>query len=236
MCERKPGPRCSADSHRELVNARQELQAFEAKFPYADRDWEKHSELKNKVAEAELKYYATPDGIEVLTTRRAEARDSELITSRVFGGVWEGNEAKHRLEIKVPAYVTLDADIDAAEGHRHSQKYLLSVLTDSEKNANPFLRTPLEQAEDFKQRLTAEQEQLTKALSEASEKQRAEANALASIAEARGVEVINLTDDTFDTSALKDAISQRRFRDRYLAYLNLRLEDINAYIKSVSSK
>lgn len=245
MCERKPGPRCSADTYKSLVHAndnlravKQKLAEFEAELdfidPHAEEEYYQETyelvekaegeveDLKTKQQVAKLNYNATPEGLKLLQKRVDEAGDVTVSEHYYWHG--EGYElaTPFQVNITVPEKQILEAQLKAAKSHREWQHTVSKSLTEMEsKDAFKALFVAEE--------LNAKVKTLLETMRYEQGKEPARADKL----------VANIHKGVKTNSCMQQ-LTQLTLRskeyDTIIAYLTVKHNDLNSYIQEVKNR
>jgi hypothetical protein len=122
MCQRKPGPRCSADATKTLTRLTDTAESFREKYldnPVADdpQDYNKeYTHILYNVEKAKYNVSATPEGISALKENIAnDAAENVLVPLEKYQSLIEGG-------LNIRSADLLQTRLDASVDHREWQK------------------------------------------------------------------------------------------------------------------
>lgn len=245
MCERKPGPRCSADTYKSLVHAndslrekKQKLAELEAELdfidPHAEEEYYQETyelvekaegeveDLKTKQQVAKLNYNATPEGLKLLQKRVDEAGDV-TVTEHYFSH-GENYELKtpFQVNITVPERKILEGQLKAAKRHREWQHTVSKSLTEMEtKDAFKALFVAEE--------LNAKVKNLLETVRYEKEKEPARADKLVSNIH-QGIKTNSCMQQ------LTELTLRSKEYDTTIAYLTVKHNDLKSYIQEIKNR
>lgn len=245
MCERKPGPRCSADTYKSLVHAndnlramKQKLAEFEAELnfidPHAEEEYYQETymlverlegeveDLKTKQQVAKLNYSATPEGLKLLGKRVDEAGDVTVSEHYYWSGEHYELATPFQVNITVPEKQILEAQLKATQSHREWQHTVSKSLTE------------MESKDAFKALFVAEE--LNTKVKNLLETIRYEKEKMP----ARADKLVSNIHQGFKTSSSMQQLTELTLRskeyDTTIAYLTVKHNDLNAYIQEVKNR
>lgn len=245
MCERKPGPRCSADTYKSLVKANDSLREMKNKLaeleaelgfidPHAEEDYYEETsmfaervesavrELKTKQHIAKLNYNATPEGLKLLEERVNSAGDVTVSKHYFWHGENYELKTPFQVSITVPEKEFLQSQLQAAQRHRQWQQKVSKSLTE------------MEAKDEFKALFVAEElntkvTNLLNSLNWEKEKEPAQVD-----------ELVGYVHKGFKTNSSMHRLEQltlrSKERDTTLAYLMVKQNDLTSYIEEVKNR
>lgn len=232
MCERKPGPRCSADTMKLLERLktssdRLEQQMFmaasnsrdktvESSEHYALRlEWEN---VQFSLDEAKLQFNATPAGLDALKQKLEWSSERQLV-DRVgafdpVSGDWvEGS-------VVYPEGMEIGISLKAAEAHRNWQRQMVKELQSIE---NVSKTSALFCAQSFRQNLEHKVEAVEGDLSDYNRYEQAVLDYCRNSTPGRQQRVI-------------DAVHARAKKEKLIAYARLKVADLLTYESDLQRK
>lgn len=232
MCERKPGPRCSADTTKLLERLKSSSDRLEQKMfmagansrdksvesseHYALRlEWEN---VQFALDEAVLQFNATPSGLDALKQKLGWASGKQLV-DRVgafdpASGAWvEGS-------VVYPEGMEIGVNLKAAEAHRSWQNQMVKQLQSVE---NVSAASALFCAQNFRQNLEKKLEAVEGDLSDYNRYEQAVLDYCRNSTPDRNQQVI-------------DAIHARVKKEKLLAYARLKVADLVSYENELQRK
>jgi len=243
MCQRKPGPRCSADAKKVIVSLRKSVVLYKERETKAYLAYDRLASLSSddfieefryenwlesrsdtatvisQLEQANLDYDATPEGIESLK-KNSQVAGSSVVSKTYLVRTWDNEEnplASKEVAIKIPKKDLLEDKLKLAAEHRETQSRVLKILSEAEESS---LEKALFLAE------TLQGEAVAKATKAASKARESDMLAKASVKEFFHRDSLDHRDKAISYARTEASENINRY------YLTSLATDIESYIKT----